>query len=139
MEESPLSILPNSMLSELIGHLPSLFAQNYPRVLTHNDFSLMNILVDENTFEITGIIDWSLASIMSFGMDLDILFLTTGFMNGEGWHDYSCKPLLLDIFWEEFWDASRIGGEEHRAREHGVWRRLHARLAYRNSPICIPA
>ncbi|KAI1753673.1 hypothetical protein F4782DRAFT_539380 [Xylaria castorea] len=69
-EELPSSLLPNSLLSKLIGNLPSLFSQNYPQVLTHGDFSVTNILIDENTFEITGIVNWSLAMIMPFGMGL---------------------------------------------------------------------
>ncbi|KAJ8128179.1 hypothetical protein O1611_g5456 [Lasiodiplodia mahajangana] len=115
LEEETPSILPN-LLSKLIGILPSFFNQDYPQVLTHGDFSVTNILVDENTFEITGIVDWSLAMIMPFGMDLDILFLTTGFMTRDGWHDYACKLLLRDIFWDEFWAASGIEGEERRGR-----------------------
>jgi aminoglycoside phosphotransferase (APT) family kinase protein len=46
------------MLSKLMENLPSLFGQDYPQVLTHGDFSVTNILVDENEFEITGIVDW---------------------------------------------------------------------------------
>ncbi|KAI5864082.1 kinase-like domain-containing protein [Durotheca rogersii] len=119
-EELPSSILPDSMLSKLIENLPSLFSQDYPQVLTHGDFSVTNILVDENKFEITGIIDWSLAAVMPFGMDLDILFLTTGFMTRDGWHDYACKPLLQDTFWEEFWAVPGIEGEELRGRTQGL-------------------
>lgn len=114
-EETSSSILSKSTLSNLIESLPSLFGPDHPQVLTHGDFSITNILVDDETFEITGIVDWSLAAVMPFGMDLDILFLTTGFMTLEGWHDYACKTRLLDTFWEEFWAASGIGeGEDRR-------------------------
>ncbi|KAI0468719.1 hypothetical protein F4859DRAFT_490108 [Xylaria cf. heliscus] len=111
IEELPSSIPLHSMLSKLIEFLPSLFSQNYPQVLTHNDFSVTNILIDQDNFEITGIIDWSLATVMPFRMDLDILFLTTGFMTRDGWNDYACKPVLQDTFWEEFWLVSGIEGE----------------------------
>lgn len=114
-EESP-SILPDSILSQLLETLPSLFSQDHPQALTHGDFSVTNILVDENKFEITGIVDWSTAAIMPFGMDLDILSLTTGFMTKDGWHDYACKRLLRETFWEEFWAVSGIEGEERRGR-----------------------
>ncbi|KAG6365646.1 hypothetical protein INS49_007257 [Diaporthe citri] len=106
--------LSRSILSSLIDSLTSLFDQNHPQVLTHGDFSITNILVDDETFEITGIVDWSLAAIAPFGMDLDILFLTTGFMTLEGWNDYACKLRLKDIFWEEFWAASGIEGAGRR-------------------------
>lgn len=102
------------MLPKLVESLPSLFCQDYPQVLTHGDFSETNILVDEDTFEIVGIVDWSLAAVMPFGMDLDTLLLTTGFMTPDGWHDYACKSMLEDNFWEEFWAASVIEGEERR-------------------------
>ena len=108
------------MLSKLIENLPSLFSQDYSQVLTHGDFSVTNILVDENKFEITGIVDWSLAAVMPFGMDLDILFLTTGFMTRGGWHDYAYKKLLRDTFWEEFWAACGIEGEERRVRTQSL-------------------
>ncbi|KAJ4323826.1 hypothetical protein N0V84_004172 [Fusarium piperis] len=115
-KEPSSSILPNSVLTKLIESLPSLFSQDCPTVLTHGDFSVTNILVDENNFEITGIVDWSLAAVMPFGMDLDILFLTTGFMTKDGWHDYACKLLLQDTFWEEFWAVSGIEGAEQQSR-----------------------
>jgi hypothetical protein len=51
---------------------------------------------------------------------LDILFLTTGFMTKDGWHDYGCKRLLQDTFWEVFWAVSGIEGEEHRGRTRGL-------------------
>lgn len=114
MEELPTSTLSKSTLSGLIDSLTSLFEQDYPQVLTHGDFSITNILVDEDSFEITGVVDWSLAAIMPFGMDLDILFLATGFMTLQSWHDYACKLRLLDIFWEEFWAVSGIDGEDRR-------------------------
>ncbi|KAI1180211.1 hypothetical protein F4777DRAFT_574492 [Nemania sp. FL0916] len=114
MEELPPSIFLYSVVSRLTERLPSLFGQNYRQALTHNDFSVTNILVDEESFEITGIVDWSLANVMPFGMDLDILFLATGFLDRDGWHDYTCKKLLQDTFWEEFWLVSGIEGEELR-------------------------
>lgn len=57
---------------------------------------------------------------MPFGMDLDIIFLSTGFMTRDGWHDYACKRLLLDTFWNEFWAVSGIEEEEHRRRTRGL-------------------
>lgn len=78
---------------------------------------MTNILIDADEFEITGIVDWSLATVWPFGMDLDILYLTTGYMSrDEGWQDYSCKKKLLDAYWGEFWSVSGIEGDERRAR-----------------------
>lgn len=111
-------ILGTTGLCELDISLPSLFVQEYPQVLTHGDLSMTNILLDENTYEITGIVDWSLASILPFGMDLDCLFLTTGYMNRDGWHNYECRSRLLETFWTEFWSNSEV-------RDN--WRRLRIR------------
>jgi len=57
---------------------------------------------------------------MPFGMDLDILFLTTGLMTKDGWHDYTCKQQLQRIFWEEFWAVSGIDGDEVRSRTRSL-------------------
>ncbi|KAF4439742.1 Mus38-like protein [Fusarium austroafricanum] len=122
-EESPSTILSNSMLSKLIEILPSLFSQDYPQVLTHGDFSVTNILVDEDKFEITGIVDWSLATVMPFVMDLDILFLTTGFMTKDGWHDYA---------WEE--RRGRVQGLAEAAGQIGAILRLAFRRNADGSP-----
>jgi hypothetical protein len=86
------------MLFKLIKNLPSLFNQHYQQVLTHGDFSVMGILVDENEFEIIRIVDWSPATTMPFGLELDILFLTTGYITRNSWHDYACKRLLQNTF-----------------------------------------
>ena len=71
----------------------------------------MNILVDPDTYDITGIIDWSLAALQPFGLELDCLVLMVGFMDLKGWHDYNCRPQLLDAFWTEFWTFSEIGND----------------------------
>ena len=120
MEEVSPSTLPKSVLLKLMEDLPLLFSQVYPQVLTHGDFSVTNILVDEINFEITGIVNWSLAAVMPFGMDLDMLFLATCFMTRDDWHDYACKSLLQETFWKEFWAVSGIQGEEHRRRIQGL-------------------
>jgi hypothetical protein len=89
-------------VSELQHNLSTLYAWEYPQVLTHVDFSRTNILVDEVTHKTTGIIDWSHAAILPFGMELDCLFLMTGYMDRGGWHDYACRSRLHEVFWFEF-------------------------------------
>ncbi|KAI3390254.1 hypothetical protein diail_10855 [Diaporthe ilicicola] len=107
-------ILGASTVSELERSLPILFAQEYPQVLTHGDLSKTNILVHEDSYEITGVVDWSLAALLPFGLELDCLFLTTGYMDRGGWHDYACCPQLREAFWSEFWSASGIGDSMRR-------------------------
>lgn len=82
--------------------------------MTHGDLSRTNILVDESTFNITGIVDWSLAAILPFGLELDSLFLTTGYMDRHGWHNYACRSRLHQVFWNEFWSILGITNNDGR-------------------------
>ncbi|KAJ5746520.1 hypothetical protein N7520_011702 [Penicillium odoratum] len=97
------TVLPAHTIDDLIQILPTLFSNDYPAVLTNGNLSLTNIRVDETTYEITNIVDWSLTKILPFGMDLDILLLVTGYMGLRKWRDYECKRFMLDCFWDEFW------------------------------------
>ena len=109
------SVIPAYMIDELISLLPVLFSDKYPAVLTNGNLSLINIRVDEATYEIASIADWALAKVLPFGMDLDILFLTTGYMGLRQWKDYECKPFFLNCFWDEFWAS--VVPECHTDRE----------------------
>lgn len=133
-----------SAVSDLVHSLPTLFGQEYPQVLTHGDLSRTNILLDEDTYEITGIIDWSLAAILPFGMDLDTLFLTTGYMDLEGWHDYGCHTRLREAFWSEFWSAAGISDHAQRGQirdmaEQAAKISAVLRYAFRRNPDGSPS
>ncbi|KAJ5945854.1 hypothetical protein N7454_002693 [Penicillium verhagenii] len=108
IESSPPGILPCTQFPELESSLSVLFGKTYPQVLTHGDLSHTNILVDEKTLEITGIVDWSLARVLPFGMELESFVSATGCMTLNGWQSYTCRQQLLDAFWEEFWNQCRI-------------------------------
>ncbi|KAJ5939208.1 hypothetical protein N7466_002342 [Penicillium verhagenii] len=107
-ESPPPGALPYTKIPELESNLSVLFGQAYPQVFTHGDLSHTNILVDKKTLEITGIVDWSLARLLPFGMELESLVSTTGCMTLNGWQSYTCRQQLLDAFWEEFWIQCRI-------------------------------
>lgn len=77
-------------------------------VLTHRDLSLTNLLVDPETWNLTGIIDWSTATILPFGLELDILHLLTGYMDRSGWHFYSIRAQIHEVFWVEFGKAAGV-------------------------------
>lgn len=109
------SVLPVHIIDELIKALPTLFSAEYPSVLTNGNLSLTNIRVDDATYEIASIVDWSLAKVLPFGMDLDVLFLVTGYMDLSNWMDYECKQFMLDCFWDEFGASV----EPHVARGQG--------------------
>lgn len=106
LKASSRPILSHTTISELEDSIP--FDQTWPQVLTHNDLSQTNILVHEKTFEITGIVDWSMAGVLPFGMELESVLLATGYMDLSGGHDCTCRQLLLDDFWDEFWHQCRV-------------------------------
>ena len=89
-------------------------------MLTHGDLSKIKILLEKDTFEITGLVDWSLAGVLPFGMELDALRLTTGFMDFSGWHDYECWPRLEVAFWAESWAAACIKDSAKREEVRGI-------------------
>lgn len=108
LRDSAASAVPPATLSTLENIVPLLFSGNYPLVLTHGDLSQTNILLDPDTLEVTAIVGWSLAAVRPFGLELDTLFLLTGYMDVSGWHGYSCRSRLLEAFWDEFWIATGI-------------------------------
>lgn len=108
LKTSPRPEVPISVLSDLEAILPRLFTGDYPQVLTHGDLSYTNILVDPESYAITAIVDWSLADVQPFGLELDCLFLMTGSMTLEGWKVYTCRSRLVEAFWSEFWIVARI-------------------------------
>ncbi|KAH7406940.1 hypothetical protein DE146DRAFT_648857 [Phaeosphaeria sp. MPI-PUGE-AT-0046c] len=61
--------LPDSQLRDIainvLAHIRSL--DDYPVVLNHGDLIPSNILVDENTWQITGLVDWAEAEYLPFG------------------------------------------------------------------------
>jgi len=119
LKASSSAAVPISKLSELKIVLPLLCASEYPQVLTHGDFSETNVLVNSDTYEITGVLDWSLAAVQPFGIGLDCLFLMTGCMDlKSGWHDYTCRPRLWDAFWAEFWTVSGIKNDGSMRRQN---------------------
>lgn len=81
--------------------LPSLF-KALPFVLSHGDLNVMNILVNPNTGNITGIVDWAESRILPFGFALYGLENLLGRMDSEGWHYYDRYRELESLFWQTF-------------------------------------
>lgn len=60
-----------------------------PMVLLHRDFSQCNIMVNETTCHLTGVIDWAEAKICPFGQNLHSLQAFTGTLHFKnGWRRY---------------------------------------------------
>lgn len=76
-----------------------------PMVLLHSDFSTCNIMVDEVSCHLTGVIDWAEAEICPFGLNLHSLESITGTLHlRNGWRRYENYEALWDVFWGAFRD-----------------------------------
>lgn len=84
--------------SEIQATLPALLDGCYPLVLTHSDLNEMNILVDPDSGEITGVVDWPNASILPFGFTLYALESALGSMGSSGWQWFDNVHDLRDAF-----------------------------------------
>ncbi|KAE8408301.1 hypothetical protein BDV37DRAFT_192819 [Aspergillus pseudonomiae] len=74
-----------------------------PMVLLHKDFGVCNIMVNETSFNLTGVIDWAEAEIAPFGLNLHSLqrFISK-FHLERGWIRYNDYFILEEIFWTTF-------------------------------------
>jgi len=100
-----LGILPKrftSAATEVRDALPTLLAGDYLMVLTHSDLNVMNILVDPNSGDITGIVGWSGSSILPFGFTLYTLENALGIMGRHGWQWFDNADYLRGEFWHVF-------------------------------------
>jgi hypothetical protein len=93
---------------------------DYPVVLNHGDLIPSNILVDEDTWEITGLVDWAEAEYLPFGTCLYGLETLLGYIShpsdlspGErsgidslpAFVYYDSAPDLRDLFWARLIEA----------------------------------
>ncbi|KAK4101364.1 hypothetical protein N658DRAFT_425828 [Parathielavia hyrcaniae] len=80
-----------------------------PMVLLHRGFGSCNIMVDENTFHLAGVVDWAEAEVCPFGLNLHSLQKLTGKLHlRNGWVRYVDYDDLQKVFWETF--EREIGG-----------------------------
>lgn len=78
-------------------------------VLIHKDFGVCNILVDDATFNLVGVIDWAEAEIGPFGTNLHSLQALAAHLHlKNGWARYYDYDDLQDTFWGTFRDE--VGG-----------------------------
>ncbi|OJD23110.1 hypothetical protein ACJ73_05542 [Blastomyces percursus] len=74
-----------------------------PMVLLHRDFGVCNIMVDEASCNLVGVIDWAEAEIAPFGLNLHShQRLISKVHLKNGWIRYDDYILLEDIFWSTF-------------------------------------
>jgi hypothetical protein len=95
---------------------------DYPVVLNHGDLIPSNILVDERTWEITGLVDWAEAELLPFGTCLYGLEHLLGYMappspdSPTSFVYFNDAAGLRELFWNCLFDA--VPGLCH--REKGV-------------------
>ncbi|OAA54525.1 Protein kinase-like domain protein [Niveomyces insectorum RCEF 264] len=97
----PMRFLP--VVAKVQATLPQWFKDDsYPVVLTHADLNEMNILIDPSSGDITGIVDWSEASMQPFGFALYALDNALGTMSNDGWRWYDHAEAMRESFWDVF-------------------------------------
>lgn len=95
------------IIRKCIDSLDAIFS--LPMVLLHKDFGTCNILVDEVTCHLVGVIDWAEAEICPFGLNLHSLQSLTGKLHlRDGWTRYDDYDSLHNVFWTTFIDE--VGG-----------------------------
>lgn len=85
--------------------------EDYPVVLNHGDLIPSNILVDKETWEITGLVDWAEAEYLPFGTCLYGLEHLLGYLTPSTsditpmWNFFDDAAQLRELFWTRLIDA----------------------------------
>lgn len=84
--------------------------------LVHGDLGDCNLIVDEATFHLTGVVDWAEAEICPFGVNLYSLQSLTGKLHLQnGWTRYDDHDDLWHVFWKTLRDE--VGGLTDKSME----------------------
>ncbi|EPE28005.1 Protein kinase-like (PK-like) [Glarea lozoyensis ATCC 20868] len=76
-----------------------------PVVLLHRDISTANLIVDADTCELKGVLDWGEAGLGTFGQNLHFLQNLICVLDlPHGWRPYEDYPILQETFWNKFQD-----------------------------------
>ncbi|KAJ6114853.1 hypothetical protein N7486_000631 [Penicillium sp. IBT 16267x] len=98
------------LIKKSLDSLPAIFS--LPMVLLHNDFGSFNMLVDENSCNLLGVIDWAEAEIAPFGINLYALDrLISKIHLKHGWSRYDDYRLLDELFWTTFSQETGVDNE----------------------------
>ncbi|KAG6356056.1 hypothetical protein INS49_015441 [Diaporthe citri] len=90
-----------------LASLPGIMS--LPMVLLHKDFGDCNIMVEEESCHLVGVIDWAEAEIAPFGTNLHSLQdLMSKLHLKNGWIRYEDYDDLARLFWQTFSDM--VGG-----------------------------
>ncbi|OJJ67243.1 hypothetical protein ASPBRDRAFT_136485 [Aspergillus brasiliensis CBS 101740] len=95
------------LVQRSITSLPSIFS--LPVVLLHKDFGVCNIMVNEKTCNLVGVVDWAEAEVAPFGLNLHShQRLISNVHLKSGWVRYDDYTILEDMFWSTF--SKEAGG-----------------------------
>ncbi|PYH34414.1 uncharacterized protein BO87DRAFT_358247 [Aspergillus neoniger CBS 115656] len=100
------------LIQKSISSLPAIFS--LPMVLLHRDFGVCNIMVNETTCNLVGVVDWAEAEVAPFGLNLHShqRLISKVHLKG-GWMRYDDYVTLEDIFWSKFKkEAGGLSDEE---------------------------
>jgi Ser/Thr protein kinase RdoA (MazF antagonist) len=90
-----------------LAALPSIYS--LPTVLLHKDFGDCNIMVEDETCHLVGVIDWAEAEIGPFGTNLHSLqALMSKLHLKNGWIRYEDYDDLVGTFWKAL--SNEVGG-----------------------------
>ncbi|CRG88971.1 hypothetical protein PISL3812_06006 [Talaromyces islandicus] len=89
------------LIQKTLNSLPAILS--LPMVLLHKDFGMCNIMVDESSCNLIGVIDWAEAEIAPFGLNLHShQRLISNIHLKNGWIRYDDYTVLEEIFWSTF-------------------------------------
>ncbi|KAI9835329.1 MAG: hypothetical protein M1819_002473 [Sarea resinae] len=94
-----------------LNSLPAIFS--LPMVLLHKDFGVCNIMVNDTSCSLAGVVDWAEAEIAPFGLNLHShQRLISKIHLKNGWVRYDDYGMLEEIFWTTFSDEAGGLGDE---------------------------
>lgn len=97
----------HAIIRATLASLPRILS--LPMVLLHKDFGDCNIMVEEESCHLVGVIDWAEAEVGPFGTDLHSLQdLMSKLHLKNGWIRYEDDDDLALIFWETL--SNQVGG-----------------------------
>lgn len=99
------------LIQRPISALPSVLS--LPMVLLHKDFGACNIMVNETSCNLVGVVDWAEAEVAPFGLNLHShQRLISNIHLKTGWIIYDDHTILEDLFWSTFnKEAGGLGNE----------------------------
>jgi aminoglycoside/choline kinase family phosphotransferase len=95
------------LIQQSLDSLPAIFS--LPMVLLHRDFGICNIMVNEDSCHLVGVVDWAESEITPFGLNLYSIqqLISTAHLK-DGWMRYGHYAVLEDAFWSTF--SAEAGG-----------------------------